>query len=314
MSDVTASSPSTPAADVAPAVATPSAAPAVPKAQAAPPKMFGIDARFIAPIFITIILLAGQLSYGILESYPKTLLAIAASILTEMILGRLFTGKWPHLASAYISGISVGILIRSPAIWPYVLCSTIAITSKYLIRWKGRHLWNPSNFGICAMLLLAPYAVATLSIQWGNSLWPMVVVWILGSFIISRLKRFHITLTYVASFIAFAFLRSAITGDSWQSEIAPLTGPMYQLYIFFMITDPKTTVLTKKGQILVAFLVAAMECVLRLLHHFGPSAVDDLSVHAPYYALFIVGPIANVIEIWRNSQKRSAPPAVPQAT
>jgi Na+-transporting NADH:ubiquinone oxidoreductase subunit NqrB len=200
----------------------------------------------------------------------------------------------------------VGILVRSPAIWPFVLCSAIAITSKYVIRWKGRHLWNPSNFGICAMLLLAPYAVASLSIQWGNSLWPMVVVWILGSIIIARLKRFHITFTYAVSFIAFAFLRSAITHDSWQAEIAPITGPMYQLYIFFMITDPKSTVLTKKGQILVAFLVAAMECVLRLLHYFGPRAVDEFSVHAPYYALFIVGPIANIIEIWRNSRKQQA--------
>src|SRR5512143_27717 len=90
---------------------------AAPKA-AAPPRMFGIDARFVAPIFITLILLAGQLSFGILESYPKTLLAIVAAIAAELILGRIFTGKYPHLASAYISGISVGILVRSPDYWP----------------------------------------------------------------------------------------------------------------------------------------------------------------------------------------------------
>ena len=57
--------------------------------------------------------------------------------------------------------------------------------------------------------------------------------------IIWRLRRFHITGIYVASFIAFAFLRSWMTGSPWQSEIAPITGPMYQLFIFFMITDPK---------------------------------------------------------------------------
>ena len=279
-------------------------APAPAKARSAgPPKMFGVDARFVPPILITLILLAGQLTFGFLESWPKTGLAIAAAMATELILGRVFTGKWPHLASAYISGISVGILVRSPAIWPYLLCSAISITSKYVIRWRGRHLWNPSNFGIAMMLLLAPYAVATLSIQWGNNLMPMVVVWIIGSLIIARLKRFHITFTYVASFIAFAFLRSAITHDTWQAEVAPITGPMYQLFIFFMITDPKSTVLTKKGQILIAFLIAAVECVLRLLHTFGPHAVDEFSVHAPYYALFLVGPIANFIEIARTPAK-----------
>ena len=312
MSDTTAPPHSTPVSDAS-IDSSAATAPSVPKARSMPPRMFGIDARFVAPVLITLILLAGQLSFRILESYPKTLIAIAAAMLTELVLGRLFTGKWPHLASAYVSGISVGILVRSPAVWPYILCSTISITSKYVIRWKGRHLWNPSNFGICMMLLLAPYAVATLSIQWGNSLWPMVVVWIIGSLIIARLKRFHITMTYVASFIAFAFLRSAITHDSWQSEIAPLTGPMYQLYIFFMITDPKSTVMTKKGQIAVAFLIAAVECGLRLLHYFGPRALDEFSVHAPYYALFLVGPIANFIEIARSPAKRTVPPAVPKA-
>ena len=67
--------------------------------------------------------------------------------------------------------------------------------SKYVLRWRGRHLWNPSNFGVSAMFFLYPAAVASLSIQWGNSLWPMVVVWCLGSIIIVRLKRFHICLT-----------------------------------------------------------------------------------------------------------------------
>ncbi|HKY06081.1 MAG TPA: hypothetical protein VJQ56_14395, partial [Blastocatellia bacterium] len=74
-------------------------------------RRFNYDSRFTAPLFITCILLAGQLSFGILESYPKTALAIATAIGIELVLGRLFAGRWPHLASAYISGISVGILV-----------------------------------------------------------------------------------------------------------------------------------------------------------------------------------------------------------
>src|SRR5580698_9743883 len=147
-------------------------------------RLFTLENRFIPPIFITLILLLGNLSFGILESYTKTLLAIASAIATELILGRLVTGKWPHLASAYITGISVGILIRSPAFWPYALCSVIAITSKYVLRVKNRHIWNPSNFGICIMLFFAAESVTALSIQWGNSLWAMLVIWSLGSVII----------------------------------------------------------------------------------------------------------------------------------
>lgn len=273
-----------------------------PVTSAAPPALRGwrsvlsLDNRYLAPALITCVLVAGHLSFGILESYEKTALAIVTSILLEVALGRMVYGKWPHPASAYITGISVGILLRSPALWPYGLCSAISITSKYVLRLNGRHLWNPSNFGICAMLFLAGDTVASLSIQWGNYLWPMIVIWLLGSIIIWRLRRFHITAAYVAAFFVFAFLRSAIVGSPWQAEIAPLTGPMYQLFIFFMITDPKTTVRSKLGQCIVAVTVALLETVFRL----------NEIVYAPYYALFIVGPTALLIETWFDSRRGRA--------
>nr|MDQ2732580.1 hypothetical protein [Armatimonadota bacterium] len=205
-------------------------------------RRFIFDQRYIAPILISCVLLGANYSRAVLEDPRKTALAIIVAILAEMTLGRLVYHKWPHLASAYVSGISVGILVRSPFFWPYALCSLITITSKYVLRVKGRHIWNPSNFGIAAMLFLAPSAVASLSIQFDNSLAPMIIIWTLGSIIIGRLKRFHICATYILSFIAFAALRSLLIHDSFFSEVAPITGPMYQLFIFFMITDPKSTV------------------------------------------------------------------------
>ena len=171
-----------------------------------------------------------------------------------------------------------------------------SITSKYVLRVKGRHIWNPSNFGISVMLFLAAETVASLSIQWGNYLLPMVVIWVLGSVIIWRLRRFHITAIYVVVVCGVRICCAAGSpGSPWQSEIAPITGPMYQLFIFFMITDPKTTVRSKTGQCVVVFLVALVEMVLRL----------DQVVYAPLYALFIVGPAAMLVEMWLDSRKSS---------
>jgi enediyne biosynthesis protein E5 len=263
-------------------------------------RRFSVDKRYLAPLLITGILAAGQWSFGFLESYSRTALAILTALGVELVVGRLFWGQWPHLASAYVSGISVGILVRSPAFWPYALGSMLSITSKYVLRVKGRHLWNPSNFGICVMLLLASDTVASLSIQWGNYLLPLVIIWILGSFIIWQVKRFHICATYVVAFVLFAYVRRWSTGHPFLAEIAPITGPMYQLFIFFMITDPKTTVQATWGQCIVAFLVALVEMLLRL-HE---------SVYAPLYALFLVGPAANLLEICWHS-RRSAPASVP---
>lgn len=251
---------------------------------------------YLPPIFITLILLVGNLSFGILESYSKTLLAIVTAIAVEMTLGRIFLHKWPHPASSYISGISVGILLRSPAFWPFALCSALAITSKYALRVRGRHIWNPSNFGICAMLILASQAMASLSIQWGNDFASLIAIWVLGTVIVWRAKRLHITLTYVVCFIALSFLRAHIVGDPWQSEISPITGPMYQLFMFFMITDPKTTVRSRMGQYIVAVAIAVLEFLFRL----------DSSIYAPLYALFWVGPAAMLIEMAIDSRRARA--------
>lgn len=271
----------------------------------APAPKWQFDSRYAAPLLITTILLIGQWKYSILESYPQTLLAIGCSILTEVVLGLLVVGKCPHLASAYVSGISVGILIRSPLFWPFAVCAILSIASKYVLRAKGRHLWNPSNFGISAMLLLAPAVVSSLTQQWGNELAPLLVIWLLGSFIVWRLKRLHICVAYLISFVAFAALRGAFHPpgqdfvNAFWTEVAPITGPVYQLFTFFMITDPKSTVHGRRAQCLVAFLIAAAECVLRFFHN----------IHAPYFALFLVGPIANFVEITRTRGDGRANPA-----
>jgi enediyne biosynthesis protein E5 len=261
---------------------------ASPPAPARRRSLWPIDNRLLPPIFITCILISAHFTFGILEAYQRTACAIVAAIATELVLGRLTLGRWPHPASAYISGISVGILVRSPFLWPYALASVISIASKYALRFNGRHLWNPSNLGVSAVLFLAPHTVSLLSIQWGNNIWPMIVIWILGFAIVWRVHRLHVSAAYVVAFVAFAFLRSAITGTPWPATLAPITGPMYQLFIFFMVTDPKVSVGPRWGQVLVVVVVACVEMLLRLQE----------VIYAPFYALFLVGPAALIIEHW----------------
>jgi Na+-transporting NADH:ubiquinone oxidoreductase subunit NqrB len=253
--------------------------------------------RYYPPLLITGILISAHLSFGILEGYSRTGTAILVAIAAELVMGRLTYGKWPHPASAYITGISVGILVRSPFLWAYALCSLVSIATKYVFRLKDRHLWNPSNFGVSALLFLAPASASVLSIQWGNVVLPMVVIWILGAVIVWRVGRLHISATYVASFLLLSLVQSAVTGNPWLAIVAPITGPMYQLFIFFMVTDPKTTVHSKSGQMLVVFLVAVMEMILRL----------NEVVYAPFYALCLVGPASLIVEEWlRSKPQRSS--------
>ena len=101
--------------------------------------------RYAPPLFITLILIFGHFSFGILESYRAIVLAIGCSVVTELILGRLYLGKWKNISSAYITGISVSILIRSTFLWPFALAAVLSIMTKYLLRYRNQHIWNPSR-------------------------------------------------------------------------------------------------------------------------------------------------------------------------
>lgn len=252
-----------------------------------------VPKQYFAPLLITGILLAAHISFGILDSYQKLLTAIIVAVITETALHRLVTGKFRNLSSAYVSGISAGVLVRSPLIWPFALCAAISIASKYVLRYKGRHIWNPTNFGVVAIIFIASDSAAILSIQWGNNMWAMFIIWAIGLISLWRIKRLNIAMMYILSFIAFAWVRSMFTGDAFIAEVAPLTGPMYQLFALFMITDPKTTVKSRWGQNMVAFTIALVEMIFRL----------NEFVYAPFYALFIIGPIALLIEDYLEGKK-----------
>lgn len=254
---------------------------------------FFIPPGFIGPLLITALVLAAHISFGVLDGWDKFAVAVGTAVVAELFFHRLMTGEWRNLSSAYISGNSAGILVRSPMHWPFTLTAAISIASKYVFRFRGRHIWNPTNFGVVVMLMIASDSMAILSIQWGSNMWAMLAIWLVGVLTIIKVRKFHICAVYVISFLFFAWIRSLMGEGVFLAEIAPLTGPMYQLFILFMITDPRTVVSTRKGQMIVAFLIALVEMFFRL----------GEAVYAPFYALFIVGPLALVIDILYRERK-----------
>ncbi len=254
-----------------------------------------LDKRLTLLVPFSLILLGAQWSFGILHGYRGIVAAVVTSMAAETVLAWLLVTHRRNLASAYMSGVSVAIMVRTPLLWPFVLCALLSIMSKYVLRVQGRHIFNPSNLGICALLFLAPYAVAPLMVQWGNSIWPMLIIWVAGAYAVWRADRYHVTVAYVLAFVFFAFVRSRIGHGSFVSEVAPLTGPMYQLFALFMITDPKTTLQSRWGAAAVAVVVAFVEMLLRL----------DQVIYAPFYALFLVTPIPLLLEIWWQSPARA---------
>jgi Na+-translocating ferredoxin:NAD+ oxidoreductase RnfD subunit len=271
-----------------------------------------VDPRYLVSFLITLVLVLGEARYGILGGYDRLATTLGVCVATELALSRLIRGRFVSPQSAYITGISLALLLKPPAglLWPFGIGAFLAIASKYVLTYRARHLWNPSNFAISLLVVAAPAHVAILSHQWGNHLATNAVIWGFGLLIAARARVLHVTLAYVGSFLILAAARSALVGTPVLPEIAPITGPMYQLFIFFMVTDPRTTVSTMRGRIFVAVLVAVVETAIRLGGDYHLALLNPLYPAPPILALGIVGPIAMWIDLARRARStpRPAPP------
>lgn len=264
-----------------------------------------IDPRYLIVFLITLVLVLGEARYGILGGYERLATTLGICLITEAVLSKWLRGRMANLASAYVTGISLSLLTKPQAniLWPFALGAFLSIASKYVLTYRGRHLWNPSNFAIALMVLIASDSVAILSHQWGNDLRINLVIWGFGLIIAARAKVLHVTLAYVACFIVFALIRNAIVGGPVLAELAPITGPMYQLFVFFMVTDPRTTVSTRRGRIIVVAIVALVETLIRLAGDFQLSLLRPFYVSPPILALALVGPIA----MWWDLRRTTRP-------
>jgi Na+-translocating ferredoxin:NAD+ oxidoreductase RnfD subunit len=266
-----------------------------------------LDPRYLIAFLITLVLVAAQLRYHMVGGYDRLALALATCMATEALLSWFDRGQVVNLQSAYISGISLTLLTKPQggALWPFVLGGFLAISSKYVLRYRENHLWNPTNFAISALLLAAPDRVSVLSHQFGNDLVTNLVIWTFGLIIAARVGVLHITLTYALSFLALGALRAAALGQAMLPEIAPITGPMYQLFVFFMITDPRTVVKCRRNQIVVAILIAIMEALIRLASDLGAPLPTAFNVAPAFFALATVGPVAKWLDLRRNAKPKA---------
>lgn len=266
-----------------------------------------IDPRYLIAFLITVVLVAAQLRYHMFGGYERLALALGVCLAVEALLSWFDRGKVVNLLSAYISGISLTLLIKPQggALWPFALGGFLAISSKYVLRYRDNHLWNPTNFAVAALLLAAPDRISVLSHQFGNDLTTNLVIWTFGLIIAARVGVLHITLTYVVAFLVLNTVRAMALGQPVLPELAPITGPMYQLFIFFMITDPRTVVRGRQRQIVVAVLIAVVETLIRFGSDQGWPLPTAFSVAPAFLALATVGPVAKWLDLRRPQKSKT---------
>jgi len=181
-------------------------------------------------------------------------LTIGTALLTQYAGTRLF--KLPSFdpRSPLISALSLCLLLRTNHLEVAALAAFVAIASKFIIRWKDKHLFNPTNLALVVMLGCGLGWISPG--QWGQVAWFGFLIACLGSLVVTRAARADVTLAFLAFYVGLLIARALWLGD-------PLTIPLHQIesgalliFSFFMISDPKTTPDSRTGRIVFALIVA----------------------------------------------------------
>ncbi len=160
--------------------------------------------------------------------------------------------------SALITALSLSILLRATSPWFWLAAGVIAIGTKFLIRYNGKHIFNPAAIGIVALMLVFGREAWVSPGQWGQA--PLLAGYALAlaALVLSSAKRLDIALSFLGTFAAILVARALWLGD-------PMTIPLHQLssgallvFAFFMITDPRSTPDSRAGRIVFAMAVAGL--------------------------------------------------------
>ena len=205
--------------------------------------------------FLVILVLVSAFFYdfGIRALIPVLISVLTATILDLMInYFRFKSIEFPY--SAFISGIFIGGLLTQSLPWyMYVAAGIIAIVSKHLIVVNHRHIFNPANFGILLMFLIfkAP------NTWWISS--PFYLVILFGLFILWRLKRFDLGLSFLLTYylIHFYLLMKDVSPLQHFSNMAAQGGTIF-FFAMFMLLEPKTNPAARKQRIFYGILAAFM--------------------------------------------------------
>ena len=214
------------------------------------------------PRFYQIAVLSGLLIYGLgwlqFDITPdRAALLLSTALLTQYVCTKLWGLPKFDPKSALISGLSLCLLLRTNYALLAIAAAVITIASKFVVRWNGKHIFNPTNFGLVFLMAVgAPVWVSPG--QWGNVAFFGFLMACLGGLVVNRAARSDVTYAFLISFAALQFGRAFLVMQRWPVPLHRLESGALLLFAFFMISDPKTTPNSRAGRILFACLVTAL--------------------------------------------------------
>lgn len=263
--------------------------------------MAGQDARDYQIIF-----LCSFLSLGVIARDwhldPTVIASILLSALTmQMVLTihqqgndfRLFSGQtwqtcWQHQGwkSALITSLGLCLLLRANHLSTFVLAASLAIASKFVLKIRGKHWFNPANFGIIAALTLSGDAWVSPG-QWGTGIWLAAVFLGAGGLITGKVGRWDTSVMFLGIYGGLDLLRNLWLGWPPSLTLYHLQNGSLLVFALFMLTDPRSIPNARQGRLIWATAIAFLTWLLQY-YFYVPTAM--------FWALFIVSPLTILLD------------------
>ena len=243
------------------------------------------------PRYYQIAVLSSLLAFGVF-GLDFGISAVNAVAIVTMALATQYAGTRACGLPAFdplsplITSLSLTLLLRTDLVAVAALAAAIAIGSKFVIRVRGKHIFNPANLAIVTLILATDRAWIS-SGQWGNAAIGAFALACLGFLVLTRAKRAETTLAFLLAYAALLLGRAAWLGDPLAIPLHQLQNGALLIFAFFMISDPKTTPDHRVGRLVYGAIVAiATMFVQFVLYEPG----------APVLALIVCSPLVPLID------------------
>lgn len=273
----------------------------------------------------------GHTVLGFEQSWATPVTAVITAILVSMLFEWIdarandrelrFAGSFGNflnfLPACLIPGFACGMLLyANERLSPVIFAVVLSMASKILLRapvgnGHTQHIFNPSNFGVAATLLLFPEVSFAPPYHFTENItglwdWGIPLVILTSGIIVHGLftGRLPLVGAWVGAFVLQALIRAKVFGTPLFVPLMPMTSAAFIIFTLYMIPDPATTPLKPARQALFGASVAAVYAITQVLH----------LVFGLFFALVIVCAIRGAslwVWDWRHKSGKAAPPPNP---
>jgi len=245
------------------------------------------DPRHYQIVFLSLFLIYGIFSLHWEIQSAKILITFTTCILTQLVFSKLTNVDFSSVKSALISALSLCLMIKTNLLFTAVLAAFLSISGKFLFRYNGKHIFNPTNFGIIVTMLITKDAWISPG-QWGNSALLVFLLGAMGLLVLLKVKRLDTAFAFISAFGLYHFILTVIY-LGWDTDvfIQSMTSGTLILFTFFMITDPKSTPSAFTARLIWASMIGIMAAYLQIHHWVNGS---------PLWALFFLSPLTPLLD------------------